>query len=53
MLAGMEKNPGTRNEPGGNSVLPPKLEDLGIDKTQSSRWQREARVAADAARHEA
>jgi hypothetical protein len=47
MLAGMEKNPGTRNEPGGNSVLPPKLEDLGIDKMQSSRWQRASRVEPD------
>ena len=28
----------------GNSVLPPSLDDLGIDKIQSSRWQREAKV---------
>lgn len=43
MLAAMEKNEGNRY--GGNSVLPPpSLDDLGIDKMQSSRWQREAKV---------
>jgi len=44
MLAAMEKNPGSRNDSGGNVMLPPKLNDLGIDKMQCSRWQREASV---------
>jgi ParB family chromosome partitioning protein len=44
MLAAMEKNPGHRI--GGNKVLPPaSLDDLGIDKMQSSRWQKEASVS--------
>jgi hypothetical protein len=43
MLAAMEKNPGHRI--GGHKVLPPaSLDDLGIDKMQSSRWQRVACV---------
>jgi hypothetical protein len=43
MLAAMEKNEG--NKFGGNATLPPpSLDDLGIDKMQSSRWQREAAV---------
>ena len=47
MLAVMDKNPGSRNDAGGNTPLPPKLEDLGIDKMQSSRWQRASRVEPD------
>lgn len=46
MLAAMEKNPGHRI--GGNKVLPPaSLDDLGIDKMQSSRWQKEASVSEE------
>jgi hypothetical protein len=46
MLAAMEKNagaatPGTRSQD--VTALPPSLDDLGIDKMQSSRWQREAK----------
>jgi hypothetical protein len=45
MLALMEKNPGGGDQSTGNGVLPvPSLDDLGIDKMQSSRWQREAKV---------
>lgn len=45
MLAAMEKNPGGGDQSTGNGVLPvPSLDDLGIDKMQSSRWQREAKV---------
>lgn len=47
MLSVMEKNKGGRPAETGNSVLPvssESLEDLGIDKMQSSRWQREAAV---------
>jgi phage N-6-adenine-methyltransferase len=45
MLASMEKNPGGGDQSTGNGVLPvPSLDDLGIDKMQSSRWQREAKV---------
>lgn len=48
MLAGMEKNPGGGDQSTGNGVLPvPRLEDLGIDKMQSSRWQREAAVSEE------
>jgi hypothetical protein len=43
LLAEMEKNPGTRY---GSCIVqpPPTLEELGIEKTQSHRWQAEARV---------
>jgi ParB family chromosome partitioning protein len=47
MLASMEKNEGGRPPETGNGVLPvsaPSLDDIGIDKMQSSRWQREAKV---------
>lgn len=47
MLAAMEKPKGGRPSETSNSVLPvsvPSLDDLGIDKMQSSRWQREAKV---------
>ena len=46
MLAGMDdsrgKNQHTTQD--GDSVLPPSLSELGIDKQKSSRWQREAAV---------
>ncbi len=47
MLAAMEKDKGGRPIETSNSALPvsvPSLDDLGIDKMQSSRWQREAKV---------
>ena len=48
MLAVMEKNKGGGDQSTGNGVLPVlSLEDLGIEKMQSSRWQREAAVAED------
>lgn len=43
MLAAMD-NAKTGPKELGNSVLPNSLEDLGIGKIQSSRWQREAAV---------
>lgn len=43
MLAGIDNAKPGRKELG-NSVLPNSLEGLGIDKMQSSRWQREAAV---------
>lgn len=46
MLAGIDNAKPGRKELG-NSVLPNSLEGLGIDKMQSSRWQRASRVAAD------
>jgi N6-adenosine-specific RNA methylase IME4 len=42
LLKATPKNEGTRF--GGNSVQPPKLEDLGVTKIQSHRWQTVARV---------
>lgn len=46
MLAAMEKKPGGGDQSTGNGVLPvPSLDDLGIDKMQSSRWQREAKAS--------
>lgn len=48
MLAAMKKNPGGGDQSTGNGVLPvPRLEDLGIDKMQSSRWQRVYHVKPD------
>lgn len=53
ILAGMEKNKGAEGNPGGQGApivqshdvtTQPKLEDLGISKMQSSRWQTEAKV---------
>jgi hypothetical protein len=47
MLAAMEKRDGgdaARARSHDVTELPPSLEDLGIDKMQSSRWQREANV---------
>jgi hypothetical protein len=38
MLAAMELRPGVK--PIGNTMLPIALEDLGITKMQSSRWQK-------------
>jgi hypothetical protein len=46
MLADMDDSRG-RNQhtkEDGNTALPSSLDDLGIDKMQSSRWQREAKV---------
>ena len=52
LLSDMEKNPGTRGEgrprkdgskirrSAGCTAYPPKLEDIGITKDQSSKWQR-------------
>lgn len=52
LLLEMEKNPGTRGEgrprrdgtkirrSADSTALPPKLEDIGISKDQSSKWQR-------------
>lgn len=48
MLAAMEKNVGGRPAETGNVVLPvSSLDDLGIDKMQSSRWQKEASVSEE------
>ena len=57
LLADMEKNPGARGNPGGrgakiersqDATTQPTLSDLGINKTQSSRWQQLAGLAEDA-----
>jgi hypothetical protein len=45
MLAVMEKNEGSKNKPGGNNMLPPKLNEMGVTKMQSSRWQSVATVS--------
>ena len=49
MLAGMDnargKNQYTTED--SNTTLPPSLDDLGIDKMQSSRWQKEASVSEE------
>jgi len=47
MLDCMELKKNQHDVGAGNTVLPATLSDLGIDKIQSSRWQREASVAAD------
>lgn len=49
MLAEMDDSRG-RNQhtkEDGNTALPSSLDDLGIDKMQSSRWQREAKVSEE------
>lgn len=55
MLAVMEKNDGGRPTKTGNSVLPvlePTLEEMGVSKMESSRWQRMAELPeADFERH--
>jgi len=46
MLAKMDKNPGGGDRSTGCGVQPvPSLADLGIEKTQAFRWQREAAVS--------
>ena len=48
MLKGMEKDKGGRPSKTGNIVQPvSKLADIGISKSQSSRWQKEAEVPAE------
>ena len=47
MLAVMEKKPAGRppvNRSQAATDSPPSLDDLGLTKDQSSRWQREAKV---------
>lgn len=44
LLAEMELNEGSKNRPGGNTMLLPKLADIGITKMQSSRWQLAAKL---------
>lgn len=39
ILDELPKHPGNRNGSGGSEDEPPKLEDLGVSKKQSSRWQ--------------
>jgi hypothetical protein len=50
MLAQMDDSRGKNqhSKKDGDSVLPPSLDELGIDKQQSSRWQREAAVSDEA-----
>ena len=47
MLASMEKNAGAATRSQDVTASPPTLDDLGIDKMQSLRWQREAKVPED------
>jgi hypothetical protein len=56
LLAEMEKNKGAQGNPGGrgakvvrshDATAHPKLSDLGVSKTQSSRWQRFAALDAE------
>jgi hypothetical protein len=49
MLSVMSKNEGSKNKgkSGGDIVSPPKIEELGVTKKQSSRWQDEAKVPED------
>ncbi len=61
LLADMSKNPGTRGEgrprkdgtkirrSSSATTYPPKLDDIGITKDQSSKWQRLAKLIDDAA----
>lgn len=60
LLLEMEKNPGTRGEgrprkdgtksrrSSGTTAYPPKLEDIGVSKDQSSKWQRLALLVDEA-----
>jgi hypothetical protein len=60
LLADMAKNPGTRGEgrprkdgtkirrSSSATTYPPKLDDIGITKDQSSKWQRLAKLIDDA-----
>jgi hypothetical protein len=51
LLAEMEKNPGGGDRSTGCGVQPvPSLADLGIEKTQTFRWQREAAAVATSTR---
>jgi hypothetical protein len=53
MQAAMELKPGSKNlGVGGNTMLPPKLEDLGITKMQSSRWRSVANEAPPPVDHD-